>query len=285
MINGIHHVSMKCGSREEYEKVKRFYLHVLGLSAVREWPAGIMIDSGSGLLEIFCNGEGIKEKGAIRHIAFSTDNVDAAAAKVRDAGYEVFVEPRELVIPSDPVFRARIAFCRGPLEEEIEFFQEEKFVFRTVRPEEAEQTIRIESICFPPNEACKREHMIPRIAAAGEFFLVAEDRQNGQIAGFINGIATEETVFRDEFFTDADIHNPEGKNIMVLGLDVLPEYRGRGLARELVKRYAERYAGRRLVLTCLESLVQMYEKFGFQDLGKSASRWGGESWHEMDMKG
>ena len=68
-------------------------------------------------------------------------------------------------------------------------------------------------------------------------------------------------------------------------LFVLPEYRGRGLARELVKRYAERYEGRRLVLTCLESLVQMYEKFGFQDLGKSASRWGGESWHEMDMKG
>ena len=126
--------------------------------------------------------------------------------------------------------------------------------------------------------------MIPRIGAAGDFFLVAEDRKKGQIAGFINGIATEETAFRDEFFTDAGLHNPEGKNIMILGLDVLPEYRGRGLARELVKRYAERYAGRRLVLTCLESLVQMYEKFGFQDLGISASAWGGELWHEMDMK-
>ena len=160
-----------------------------------------------------------------------------------------------------------------------------EYVFRTIRQEEAEQAAEIEAICFPPNEACKLERMIPRIAAAADFFLVAEDRTTGRIAGFINGIATNETALRDEFFTDASLHDPNGSNIMILGLDVLPEYRGRGLARELVRRFRERNAGKRLVLTCLERLVPMYEKFGFRDLGKSASVWGGEKWHEMDLQG
>ena len=49
------------------------------------------------------------------------------------------------------------------------------FVFRTIRQDEAEQAAEIEAVCFPPNEACKREHMIPRIAAAADCFWVAED--------------------------------------------------------------------------------------------------------------
>jgi len=162
---------------------------------------------------------------------------------------------------------------------------EKLFVFRTIRQEEAEQAVLIEAICFPPNEMCKREHMLPRIAAAADFFWVAEDRTTGRIAGFINGIATDETAFRDEFFTDASLHNPEGKNIMILGVDVLPEYRGQGLARKLVQSYAMLMQGRRLVLTCLDRLVPMYTKFGFRDLGDSASVWGGERWHEMDLQG
>ena len=39
----------------------------------------------------------------------------------------------------------------------------------------------------------------------------------------------------------------------------------------------------RLVLTCHGSKVEMYTKLGFRDLGASASEWGGEKWHEMDV--
>lgn len=125
MITGIHHVSMKCGTAEEFARAKDFYLRVLGFSVVREWPEGVMIDSGDGLLEIFCNGAGIRTKGAVRHIAFSTDDVDGIIAKVKTEGYEVFIEPNEITIRSVPEFHARMAFCFGPLGEEIEFFQEE----------------------------------------------------------------------------------------------------------------------------------------------------------------
>lgn len=100
----------------------------------------------------------------------------------------------------------------------------------------------------------------------------------------MNGIATDEEKFRDEFFTDASLNNPKGKKVMILGLDVLPEYRGQGLAREIVRCYLQREEekGRKeIVLTCLDEKVEMYKRFGFVDLGMSDSVWGGEEWHEM----
>jgi ribosomal protein S18 acetylase RimI-like enzyme len=160
----------------------------------------------------------------------------------------------------------------------------ERFTFRSIRPEEADQAVQIEQICFPPNEACSEYHMKERIKIAPELFLVAVDKETGKLAGFLNGLSTDETVFRDEFFTDASLYDPSGKQVMLLGLDVLPEYRRQGLAREIVRQYGmrEKEHGRQmLVLTCLDEKVEMYRKMGFVDLGLSGSTWGGEAWHEM----
>lgn len=161
---------------------------------------------------------------------------------------------------------------------------DERFEFRNIRQEEAEQAAAIEQICFPANEACSPERMRERVAAAPELFLVAVDRRTDRIAGFLNGLATNEDSFRDEFFTDVSLYEPEGRNVMLLGLDVLPEYRRQGLATELMNRYScrERQNNRHmLLLTCLDSKVEMYRKMGFTDLGEANSEWGGEKWHEM----
>ena len=99
----------------------------------------------------------------------------------------------------------------------------EKYEFRNIRPEEVDQAVRMEQICFPPNEACSEKHMRERILQVSEFFLVAVDKETGKIAGFLSGNATDEEVFRDEFFTDVTLKNQKGKNIMLLGLEVLPE--------------------------------------------------------------
>lgn len=164
---------------------------------------------------------------------------------------------------------------------------QDKFEFRDILPEEGEQTAEIERICFPPNEACSRKMMLERVAKAPEMFLVAVDRNTGKIAGFLNGLATSETQFRDEFFTDADLYEPDGQNIMLLGLDVLPEYRGQGLATELMRRYLKREqekARSEVTLTCLEGKIKMYEKMGFQNQGISNSVWGGEQWYDMSCR-
>lgn len=160
----------------------------------------------------------------------------------------------------------------------------ERFLFRNIQHEEAGWAAEIERICFPPNEACSKEMMLKRAAKAPEYFLTAVDKKTNKIAGFLNGIATDESSFRDKFFSDADLHDPEGRNIMLLGLDVLPEYRRQGLARELMRRYLciQRVNNKQLVLlTCLPSKIEMYEKMGFSDRGIADSSWGGEVWHEM----
>lgn len=124
MIKGIHHISMKCKTEEELRKVKEFYIEILGLKVCREWADGFMLDTGNGMIEIFTNAEGEHRLGAIRHVALLTDDVDGTIEKVKAAGYEVFVEPNDKVFDSVPPFKIRMAFCFGPLGEQVEFYSE-----------------------------------------------------------------------------------------------------------------------------------------------------------------
>lgn len=161
---------------------------------------------------------------------------------------------------------------------------EERFEIRLIRRSEVREAAEAERLCFPPNEAGTKEVVKARATLAGEQFLVAVDRETGRLAGYLNGLVTDESTLRDGFFKQTDLHDPRGANVMVLSLGVLPQYRRQGLASELMACYVrqERERGRRmLVLTCLEEKVGMYRKMGFEDGGMSQSCWGGESWHEM----
>lgn len=123
LIKGIHHVSLKCVGSEEYERVVDFYNTVLELPIIRTWTGGTMLDTGNGIIEIFDSGVDHPGQGVIRHFALETDSVDACIEKVRAAGCEVFVEPKNVDMQTDPVYRIRVAFCYGLLGEEIEFFE------------------------------------------------------------------------------------------------------------------------------------------------------------------
>ena len=160
----------------------------------------------------------------------------------------------------------------------------DNYEFRDIRIEESNEAVAIEQICFPPHEACSESKMKARIERAPEMFMVAIAKESGEMAGFLNGLSTNEEKFRDEFFLDATLYNPQGKNVMILGLDVLPAYRNQGLARLIMQEYIkrEKEKGREsLILTCHETLVEMYKKMGYRDKGKSESTWGNEVWHEM----
>lgn len=160
----------------------------------------------------------------------------------------------------------------------------ENYEFRTIYDEEGEEAAAIEAACFPPNEACTVPIMKERVRLASELFLVATDKQTGKMVGYITGIATDEPNLRDEFFTDTNLHNPNGDYFMILSVAVLPFYRRQGLAGALMKEHMKRQKekGRKAaVLTCLESKVGFYEKMGYIDEGVSDSSWGGENWHEM----
>lgn len=158
------------------------------------------------------------------------------------------------------------------------------FELREVHSDEADEVAEIEQICFPPHEACSPAQMRSRVKAAPELFLVAVDKKTGKVAGLLNGLATDESAFHDGFFLDTGLHRADGKNVMILGLDVLPQYRNQGLAREIVSCYLQRERDKkrcRVILTCLEDKIKMYEKMGFQNMGLANSTWGGEKWYEM----
>ena len=125
-ITGIHHIAIKCRGIEEYNKTVAFYHNILGLPVARSWgegeEVGIMLDTGAGLFEIFANATDSPVVGPLRHIALDVEDTDACVEAVRNAGYKITMEPTDICIGSVPPYPARIAFCIGPVGEEVEFF-------------------------------------------------------------------------------------------------------------------------------------------------------------------
>lgn len=127
LVKGIHHVALKANGYEEFVKTVDFYKNVLGLEEVRHWGegdnSGIMLGAGGSIVEIFAHAKDVLPMGAIRHYAFEVDSADACVEAVKAAGYQVTDGPRDVNMASTPVFPIRVAFCIGPVGEEIEFFQ------------------------------------------------------------------------------------------------------------------------------------------------------------------
>lgn len=153
---------------------------------------------------------------------------------------------------------------------------------RPVTIEDLDSITDVEAACFPPAEAATRESFEHRIQAFPECFFVAV--HNDKIIGFINGCATDERTIRDEMFEDSSLHNPNGCYQSIFGLDVIEDYRFQGIAAELMNHLIEnaRSKGRKgLILTCKDRLIHYYAKFGYKNLGVSASVHGGAVWYDM----
>lgn len=123
---GFHHIAIKV---RDFDATVRFYQEALGFEPRLAWGEGdtraVMLDTGDGnYLEVFAGGSAEeKPAGAIIHMAFRTEDVDAAIASVRAHGAEITVEPKDVVIQGDPPTPVRLAFCKGLDGEVIEFFQ------------------------------------------------------------------------------------------------------------------------------------------------------------------
>jgi glyoxylase I family protein len=125
---GFHHIAIRA---KDFDASVRFYTQALGFKPTISWGEGngraVMLDTGDGsCLELFAGGSGPKPEGAVLHFALNTTGCDAALEKARAAGAKVTMEPKSLVIQSQPSpTPVRIAFCTGPDGEIIEFFQKE----------------------------------------------------------------------------------------------------------------------------------------------------------------
>lgn len=125
---GFHHISMQV---RDLDTSIKFYTKGLGFKLRLEWGSGdrqtVLLDTGDGNYLEISPGESdaFNPKGVIRHFAFRSDDCDKVIEAARAAGAEVTVEPRNVVLSSNPPTPVRIAFCKGPDGEVIEFFQDE----------------------------------------------------------------------------------------------------------------------------------------------------------------
>lgn len=147
----------------------------------------------------------------------------------------------------------------------------------------------IESNCFPPGEAASLSALSKRLQIFPDHFWVLEafsDRpeDDTRILGYINGMVTDHTTIRDEMFEDAGLHDNQGQWQSVFGLAVAEAEQKKGYAGQLIRHLIEQAQKQHrtgITLTCKQHLIPYYGKFGFKDLGISASVHGGAVWHDM----
>lgn len=130
---GFHHVAIKVA---DFEKSVAFYTEAMGFVERIRWGEGdkraILLDCGDGnFFELFAGAapagaekaDGPPPSGQIMHAALRSEDVDGAIAAARAGGAEITMEPKDVTIQSDPPTNVRIAFCKAPGGEVIEFFQ------------------------------------------------------------------------------------------------------------------------------------------------------------------
>lgn len=126
LIQGVHHIAVK-PTAEKYQETVDFYTKLLGMEVKQSWgdPAHpcLMVSCGdNSCMEILGSDSEIPAGGPLAHIAFATNQVDEIIAKVREAGYQVTMEPSDANLGGE--MSVRVAFFYGPTNEHIELFWE-----------------------------------------------------------------------------------------------------------------------------------------------------------------
>ncbi len=123
---GTHHIALQT---LDWEASLRLYRDVLGMQVVAEFGTPerpvLLLDLGDGShMEIFAPlpdaADQLVAANLLTHIALATTDTRQATELVRQAGYTIKTEPKDVQLGS---IAATIAFFTGPNGETIEFFQ------------------------------------------------------------------------------------------------------------------------------------------------------------------
>ena len=125
---GTHHVAVQT---RDWQASLRLYQDVMGMMPVAEFGTPerkvMLLDTGDGShMELFQpTGEtplpdSPSLNDPLTHVAFRTTDARAAIERVRQAGYQVTVEPKDVNLGG---LEVTVAFFKGPCGEILEFFQ------------------------------------------------------------------------------------------------------------------------------------------------------------------
>ena len=158
-------------------------------------------------------------------------------------------------------------------------------IIRSVSIEDLDCINSIEADCFPKAEAATKKVFKERISVFSQGFLAGEI--DGKIIGFINGGLTDSNSIKDDFFECMAFHNSNGKNMVIFGLDVHPNYQKKGYAKQLMHEFISMCKDKNIsniILTCKQHLIKYYEQFGYVNEDVSESVHGGAKWYDMTLK-
>jgi len=158
-------------------------------------------------------------------------------------------------------------------------------IIRNVLLKDLDECYQVEISGFPPEEAATIETIQRRVDTFPQGFFVAEF--DGRVIGFLNSASTDKDDISDEELKQLIGHDPNGRNMVVFALAVLPEYRKQGIARQLMERFtveARKMNKENILLMCKQYLIAYYESMGFDYVGLSGSTHGGAEWHLMRMR-
>ncbi|EKM53307.1 uncharacterized protein PHACADRAFT_211005 [Phanerochaete carnosa HHB-10118-sp] len=146
----------------------------------------------------------------------------------------------------------------------------------------------IETASFSPDEAATLERFLYRQTQAPDLFLGAFDVSDNERAliGYVCSTLSSAPTLTHE---SMGAHDPTGTSICIHAVCVTPEHRHKGIALGLLKEYAARLERacqdgaqyERILLITHEDMRDLYEKAGFEWLGKSEVVHGSLPWYEM----
>ncbi|MBN1873380.1 MAG: VOC family protein [Anaerolineae bacterium] len=125
---GLHHVTIQT---RDWAASLQLYREVLGMTVVAEFGSPerrmMLLDTGNGShIELIAPTSASPAVGSpaandpLVHFALVMPDVTAAINRVRQAGYEITMEPKSAQLGT---IAATVAFFKGPNGEVIEFFQ------------------------------------------------------------------------------------------------------------------------------------------------------------------
>ncbi len=132
---GIHHIAVRTTDLSES---LRLYRDVLGMRIVKEDEVPgkrlVLLDTGDGSHIELAAPQGSAAPAnnpevnhPLQHIALTTTDVPGVIERVRSAGYEITVEPRQARLGDSPT---TIAFFKGSAGELIELYHTQEGVSR-----------------------------------------------------------------------------------------------------------------------------------------------------------
>lgn len=155
---------------------------------------------------------------------------------------------------------------------------------RKATVKDLEAIFNVEKECFPIKEACSKEEFRNRLKYYPNHFLLMYDKN--KLVSFVDGMVTNNKDLSDEMYNHAEYHSEEGNWQMIFGVNTILEYRNKGCAETLLRKFiniAKREGRKGVVLTCKKELIPYYSKFGFKNEGISNSKHGDVIWYQMRL--